>query len=100
MANRLTLPTPLISTDWLAEHLGDPDLRVPDATAHPASSTLTRELRSWQPAHPGLIDDLDKGHCMLEGSITPSRPLSCDFAARWQRLCLYARIRQLRITAW
>ena len=28
----------------------------------PASSKLTRELLGWQPAHPGLIDDLDKGH--------------------------------------
>lgn len=28
----------------------------------PASNTLTRELLSWQPIHPGLIDDLDKGH--------------------------------------
>jgi hypothetical protein len=62
MTNRLTLPTPLVATDWLAEHLGDPDLRVLDATARKASSTLTRELLGWQPAHPGLIDDLDKGH--------------------------------------
>jgi hypothetical protein len=28
----------------------------------PASSALTRELMSWQPIQPGLIDDLDKGH--------------------------------------
>src|SRR6266545_4209833 len=28
----------------------------------PASGELTRELLGWQPAHPGLIDDLDKGH--------------------------------------
>lgn len=28
----------------------------------PASSALTRELLSWQPTHPGLIDDLDQGH--------------------------------------
>jgi hypothetical protein len=28
----------------------------------PASSALTRELVGWQPTHPGLIDDLEKGH--------------------------------------
>jgi hypothetical protein len=28
MTNRPTLPTPLVSTDWLETHLGDPDLRV------------------------------------------------------------------------
>jgi nucleoside-diphosphate-sugar epimerase len=38
---------------WLAGFLG---LDVP------ASSALTRELLDWQPTHPGLIDDLDKGH--------------------------------------
>jgi hypothetical protein len=28
----------------------------------PASSALTRERTGWQPAQPGLIPDLDKGH--------------------------------------
>ena len=32
--SRPILPTALVSTDWLANHLGDPDLRVLDATAH------------------------------------------------------------------
>jgi thiosulfate/3-mercaptopyruvate sulfurtransferase len=31
MTSRPTLPTPLVSTGWLAKHLGDPDLRVLDA---------------------------------------------------------------------
>jgi len=38
---------------WLAGFLG---------VDSPASSALTRELMGWQPTHPGLIDDLDKGH--------------------------------------
>ena len=38
---------------WLAGFLG---------TNSPASSVLTRELMKWQPTHPGLIEDLDKGH--------------------------------------
>jgi nucleoside-diphosphate-sugar epimerase len=28
----------------------------------PASSRLTQEILGWHPTHPGLIDDLDKGH--------------------------------------
>jgi nucleoside-diphosphate-sugar epimerase len=28
----------------------------------PVSNTLTRELLDWQPTHPGLLEDLDKGH--------------------------------------
>jgi nucleoside-diphosphate-sugar epimerase len=28
----------------------------------PASNTLTRALLGWEPIHPGLIEDLDKGH--------------------------------------
>ena len=38
---------------WLADFL---------ALDSPVSSTLTRELTGWQPTHPGLIEDLEKGH--------------------------------------
>ncbi len=39
--------------DWLGRFL---------ALDSPASSEQTRELLDWRPAHPGLMDDLDKGH--------------------------------------
>jgi nucleoside-diphosphate-sugar epimerase len=42
---------------WLAHFL---------AADSPASSALTRELLDWQPAQPGLIDDLDQGHYFRE----------------------------------
>jgi hypothetical protein len=31
-----------------------------------ASSALTRELLGWEPAGPGLIEDLDQGHYVRE----------------------------------
>jgi len=38
---------------WLAHFL---------AADSPASSALTREQLGWQPTHPRLIDDLERGH--------------------------------------
>jgi nucleoside-diphosphate-sugar epimerase len=60
----------------IGKHLNVPVVSIApeDAGAHfgflaavlgidsPASSALTRELMAWQPAHPGLIEDLDQGH--------------------------------------
>lgn len=37
MTTGSTLPTPLVSTSWLADHLDDSDLRVFDATVHLAA---------------------------------------------------------------
>jgi hypothetical protein len=39
--------------------------RFPGAFAaadNSASSALTRQRLGWEPAHPGLISDLDQGH--------------------------------------
>ncbi|TXS73151.1 MULTISPECIES: SDR family oxidoreductase [unclassified Streptomyces] len=38
---------------WLASFLG---------VDSPASHALTSELVGWEPVHPGLLEDLDKGH--------------------------------------
>ena len=64
IGRHLNLPVAAIAPEevaghftWLAGFLGI------DA---PASSALTRELLGWQPVHPGLIDDLDKGHYFHE----------------------------------
>jgi nucleoside-diphosphate-sugar epimerase len=60
----------------IGRHLDVPVVSVPagEASGHfgflagflaadnPVSSALTRELLGWQPAHPGLIEDLGKGY--------------------------------------
>lgn len=60
IGRHLNLPVVSISTEDAAEHFA----WLAGILAHdsPASSALTRQLLGWQPTHPGLIDDLDKGH--------------------------------------
>ncbi len=60
IGRHLDLPVAAISPADAGEHVGW--LAAFIAADSPASSTLTRELAGWHPAHPGLIDDLDKGH--------------------------------------
>jgi 3-mercaptopyruvate sulfurtransferase SseA len=94
MTNRSILPKPLVSTDWLAKHLGDPDLRVLDATAHlvgPESGNAGWSLRpgldDYLAEHiPGaafadVIDDLSEP----DGG-TLSKPSPARFAAAASRL--------------
>jgi nucleoside-diphosphate-sugar epimerase len=35
------------------------------STDQPASSTITQELLSWKPTHPGLIEDIEQGHYFI-----------------------------------
>ncbi|HEX4705968.1 MAG TPA: SDR family oxidoreductase [Pseudonocardiaceae bacterium] len=60
IGRQLDIPVAAIPTEDAGAHFGW--LAGFLAADSPASSTLTRELLDWQPTHPGLIDDLDKGH--------------------------------------
>ena len=60
IGRHLNLPLAAIAPEDAAEHFAW--LSGFLAIDSPASSALTRELLSWQPTQPGLIDDLDKGH--------------------------------------
>lgn len=60
VGRRLNIPVTSVSPEhapahfsWLAGFVG---------MDGPASSALTRELMKWQPTHPGLIEDLERGH--------------------------------------
>jgi nucleoside-diphosphate-sugar epimerase len=60
IGRHLDLPVVSISAEEAAGHFGF--LGGFLTMDSPASSALTRELLGWQPVHPGLIEDLDKGH--------------------------------------
>jgi nucleoside-diphosphate-sugar epimerase len=60
IGRHLDVPVVSVPADEASEHFGF--LAFFLAADNPVSSTLTRELLGWQPTHPGLIEDLDKGH--------------------------------------
>jgi nucleoside-diphosphate-sugar epimerase len=60
IGRHLDLPVVSIAPDDAAEHFGF--LAGFLGIDVPASSALTREQMGWQPAQPGLIEDLDRGH--------------------------------------
>ena len=60
IGRHLNLPGVSIPPEQTAEHFSW--LGIVFAADIPATSTLTRQLVGWQAVHPGLIDDLDKGH--------------------------------------
>jgi len=60
IGRHLDVPVVSVPADEASEHFGW--LAGFLAADNPVSSALTRELLGWQPIHPGLVDDLDKGH--------------------------------------
>jgi nucleoside-diphosphate-sugar epimerase len=60
IGRQLDLPVASIAAEDADEHFGFLGHFL--ATDSPASSSLTRELLGWEPAHVGLIEDLDEGH--------------------------------------
>jgi nucleoside-diphosphate-sugar epimerase len=60
IGRNLGLPTASIAPEDAAGHFGF--LSAFAAADNPTSSALTRQRLGWEPAHPGLIADLDDGH--------------------------------------
>jgi nucleoside-diphosphate-sugar epimerase len=60
IGRQLGVPVAAIDPDAAGEHFGW--LAGLVGLDVPASSALTRALLGWQPTHPGLVDDLEKGH--------------------------------------
>lgn len=81
-------PSPLVSTDWLAEHLGAPDIRVADASWYLPQAGRDAKAE-YAAAHiPGAvffdIDDLSDERSALPHML----PAAAKFASRMRRLGL------------
>jgi nucleoside-diphosphate-sugar epimerase len=60
IGRRLNLPTASVEPEDAGAHFGFLGMLV--GLDNPTSNALTRELLGWDPAHPGLLDDLTHGH--------------------------------------
>jgi nucleoside-diphosphate-sugar epimerase len=60
IGDHLGLPTESIPADRLQEYFG-PFLAMVIAHDIPTSSVATRRILGWEPTHPGLLADFDKG---------------------------------------
>jgi nucleoside-diphosphate-sugar epimerase len=65
IGRQLNLPVISVSPEAAADHFGSFATFV--GMDVPASSALTRQRFGWEPAHPGLIEDLEAGHYFKEG---------------------------------
>ncbi len=77
-----SLETPLVSTDWLAAHLSDPDVRILDCTWHHASTNLDGRTQYRGRHLPGAVH-FDIDHIADKASPLPHMlPSAADFAAK------------------
>jgi nucleoside-diphosphate-sugar epimerase len=60
IGSRLNLPVESVEPQDAGEHFGFLGALV--GLDNPTSNALTRQLLGWQPAHAGLLDDLNHGH--------------------------------------
>jgi nucleoside-diphosphate-sugar epimerase len=60
IGRKLGLPTASVAAEDAFEHFGVLGPLV--SLDNPVSNALTSELLGWEPAHPGLLDDLEAGH--------------------------------------
>ena len=75
-------PEALVSTGWLAEHLGDPDLRVLDCTWHHTSTNLDGRTQYRGRHVPGSVH-FDIDHVADKSNPLPHMlPSAADFAKK------------------
>jgi len=61
IARGLGLPAVSLTPDEAATHFASPFMAVVYGFDAPVSSAATRDLLSWTPGHPGLLDDVEHG---------------------------------------
>jgi nucleoside-diphosphate-sugar epimerase len=67
VGRHLDVPAKSVTLEEAADHFGF--LGTFAAADNPVSSARTRELLGWEPAHPGLVDDLEEGHYFAESGV-------------------------------
>jgi nucleoside-diphosphate-sugar epimerase len=72
IGRHLDVPVVSVAPEQGAEHFGF--LAAFIGADCPASSALTRELVGWEPVHPGLLEDLDRGHYFREAPVPVPAP--------------------------
>ncbi|WP_332845884.1 Rossmann-fold NAD(P)-binding domain-containing protein [Amycolatopsis mongoliensis] len=61
IARKLGLPAVSLTPDEAATHFASPFMARVHGFDGPVSGIGTRRLLGWEPSHPGLLDDLERG---------------------------------------